>query len=282
MQFGVTVTARDDGMPVADIARAAEERGFESLWVGEHTHIPVGFRSFYPGTRVAHIPEAMRLLYRMHDPFVVLAVAAGVTTRLKLGTSICVVTEHDPLDLAKRVASLDRISNGRFLFGVGAGWLAEAMQDTPFKQRWNVTADRLAAMQALWQPGEAEYHGPFVDIPRTVMEPKPVQQPHPPIYIGANSRWARQRVLDWPADGWLPAGLTPEQLAPRIPDLRRRAEAAGRDPDSITVTTSVSPDALAAYERAGVDRCTFGLPPGPAPAVLEALDRYARTAGLAG
>ena len=280
MQIGLTVTLSDSGMPMGVIARAAEERGFESLWVGEHTHIPVGFRSFYPGTRVAQIPEEMRGLYRILDPFVVLAAAAATTTRLKLGTSVCVVTEHDPIDLAKRVASLDRLSGGRFLFGIGAGWLAEAMWNTPFEQRWEVTRDRLAAMQALWTQEEAEYHGPFVDVPRTVMEPKPVQQPAPPTYIGANSRWARQRVLDWPADGWLPAGLTPGQLAPRITDLRRRAETAGRDPASITVTTGASLEALTQMEEAGVDRCNLRLP--PATDALEALDRCARAAKLGG
>ena len=275
MKFGVFMFTTDQTMPITDLARAAEERGFESLWVPEHVHLPVQRRSHRPGTPSDEIlPE---MYFRLYDPFVALAMAAAVTSDLKLATGICLITEHEPLDLAKRVASLDRLSNGRFVFGIGAGWLAEEMEalGTPFEQRWAVTQERIAAMKALWRDGEAAYHSALVEIPRTVLKPTPIQQPHPPIYIGATTRWARQRVVDW-ADGWMPNRTAPEGIVEGIADLRRRAQEAGRDPDSIpTSVFGADPDALGAYERAGAECCIFRLQTATADVVVPELDRLA-------
>jgi probable F420-dependent oxidoreductase len=203
---------------------------------------------------------------------------AGATSSIKLGTGICLVTQRDPIVLAKEVATLDRLSGGRFLFGIGAGWLREEMEalGTDFASRWKLTEERIAAMKKAWTDDEVEYHGELVDIPRTWIYPKPVQKPHPPILLGAASKWARQRVVDW-CDGWLPNYTKPEFIAKGMEDIRQRAKRAGRDPESITVTVfGVPPESVEEYRRLGVDRAIFRLPYAGANEVLPELDRYAR------
>ena len=223
--------------------------------------------------------------FRSYDPFVCLSMAAAATTTLKIGTAICLVIEREPIVMAKQVASIDRLSGGRFLFGIGAGWLAEQMEPlgTPFEQRWAVARERVEAMKALWADEEAEYHGQHVNIDRTSVRPAPIQQPHPPIYIGAGTKWARQRVVEW-ADGWLPSFKAPEELEPELADLRERAEKIGRDPSTVRVTlaalydTRPHPAWLDAYEKMGVERCLFDLPCAPADTVIPLLDDLAKLA----
>ena len=224
MKYGVSILTTDQAMPPDAVARAVEERGFESLWISEHPHIPVQRSSQGLFGDRGDVRDTHKRLY---DLFVVMSVAAAVTTDLRIGSGICLVTEREPIVLAKAVASLDRLSGGRFLFGIGAGWLKEEVEafGVPFARRWQVTEERVAAMKRLWQEDEAEFHSEFVDIPRTMVFPKPLQQPHSPIYLGAESPWARQRVVEW-ADGWLPLRTGPRRIAANIQDIRARA--AGR------------------------------------------------------
>ena len=182
MHLGVFSFNTDYGIRADDLARALEERGYESLFVGEHTHIPTSRRSPYPGGG-----ELPRPYYHMSDPYVSLMAAAAATRTLKVGTGVCLVVERDPITLAKEVATLDMLSNGRFIFGIGAGWNAEEMANhgTPFKRRWTVLRERVEAMKTIWANEEAEYHGEFVDFDSMVSFPKPTQKPHPPIIMGS-------------------------------------------------------------------------------------------------
>ena len=253
MKYGLYVAPIDTNRPITDIAREAEERGFESIWIPEHVHIPVDRQTPYPFSPDGSLPDTH---YRLPDPFVALMAAATVTSELKVATGICLVTEHEPIATAKAIASLDSLSGGRFLFGVGAGWLPEEMEPlgVKFADRWKVTEQRVRAMKALWTQESAEYHSEFVDFPATYLFPKPARRPHPPIYIGTSAKYVFQRVVDW-ADGWLPNVNDPTKLAEGMATLRRTAQAAGRDPDSIPTTMfNGRRDALAEYERLGVER----------------------------
>jgi len=275
MKLGVFIFATDEAMDPAEVARTAEDRGFESLWFPEHAHVPTSRQTPYPLAADGTLP---REYTRIYDPFVALGVAAGATSSIRLGTGICLVTQRDPIVLAKEVATLDRLSGGRFLFGIGAGWLREEMEalGTRFETRWKLTEERVAAMKKAWTDDEVEYHGELVDIPRTWIYPKPAQKPHPPILLGAASKWARQRVVDW-ADGWLPNFPKPEFIARGVEDLRQRAKRAGRDPDSISINVfGAQPEALEEYRRVGVERVIFRLPHAGAEEVVPELDRYAK------
>jgi probable F420-dependent oxidoreductase len=275
MQFGVSMFNTDFSMRIDELARAVEARGFESLWLPEHTHIPKSRKSPWPGG-----PTLPKEYWHTHDPFVALATAAAVTTRLKLATGICLVIERDPITLAKEVASLDWLSNGRFIFGIGGGWNAEEMANhgTPFEKRWRILRERILAMKEIWTKAEAEFHGQFVNFDPIWSYPKPVQKPHPPIILGVNTPKARQWVVEY-CDGWLPIAARAGDLAAGIADLRRRAEEAGRDPRGISVTVySATPDerAVPEYQKAGVERAVFALPPADRGTVLPLLDRYAK------
>ena len=273
MKFGVSMFNTDYSIRIDELARAAEERGFESLWVPEHTHIPKSRKSPWPGG--ANLPKEY---WHTHDPFVALATAAAVTTRLKVGTGICLVIERDPITLAKEVASLDFLSNGRFLFGIGGGWNAEEMENhgTDFKKRWRIMRERILAMKEIWTKDEAEFHGEFVNFDPIWSYPKPVQKPHPPIYLGNNTPNGRQRVVEF-CDGWFPIAARAGDLAAGVADLRQRAEKAGRDPRSIPVSVySASPEELAiqSYEKAGAERTIFALPSADRETVLPLLDKH--------
>src|SRR5881628_1791766 len=198
MYCGVQMFATDEAIRVDDLARAAEERGFESLWLPEHTHIPVSRRSPWPGG-----PTLPREYWRTHDLFVALATAAAVTTRLRVASGICLLVERDPIITAKEVASLDHLSGGRVLFGIGGGWNAEEMEDhgTDFKQRWRVLRERVLAMKRIWTEDEAAFEGDFVRFEPLWSWPKPVQKPHPPILLGGHGPRALARVVDY-CDGW--------------------------------------------------------------------------------
>lgn len=264
-----------------DLARACEERGYESLWFGEHSHIPTSRKTPYPGG--GDLPDEY---LHMRDPFVSLTAAAMVTKNLKLGTGICLVVERDPLMLAKEVATIDEVSNGRFLFGIGGGWNAEEMENhgTPFKKRWKILKERVEAMKALWTQEEAEYHGEFVDFDPVWSYPKPVQKPHPPIIMGSATAKGRERVVDY-CDGWIPIDMMIEDLPAAVKDLHAKAEAAGRDPKSIEISI-FSPrkptrDHLDQYAELGVERIVLFAPQGMADEVLPFLDEMAPLAAKA-
>ena len=239
MKYGVFQFSTDYAIRIDDLARETEARGFESLFVPEHTHIPASRKSPWPGG--ADLP---REYWHTVDPFVGLAAAAAVTTKLKLGTGICLVIERDPIVLAKEVASLDYLSRGRVLFGIGGGWNAEEMahHGTEFENRWKVLRERIAAMQEIWTKDEAEYHGKFVNFDKLWSYPKPVQKPHPPILMGGAGPHARQRAVDF-GGHWLPIGgrSYSEPMAETIADLRARAEKAGQDPGAVTVSIFGAP-----------------------------------------
>jgi len=268
--YNVEYGARPD-----ELARAAEDRGFESFWVGEHTHIPAARQTPYPGGGALPKPY-----YHMADPFVSLMAAAAATTTIKLGTGICLVVEHDPIVLAKSVATLDWLSNGRVLFGIGGGWNREEMEDhgTPFSRRWQVLRERVLAMKALWTQEEASFHGEFVNFDRAISYPKPVQKPHPPILFGGATALGRARVVDY-CDGWIPIDVLLADLPGAIADLRRRAEAADRRPDDLSVSLFMfeTPDAdvLARLGDMGVQRVIL-VAPRRLGEVLPFLDRAAQ------
>ncbi|HZP42548.1 MAG TPA: LLM class F420-dependent oxidoreductase [Candidatus Binatia bacterium] len=277
MDFGITMFATDYAIPVGELARAVEERGFESLFLPEHTHIPASRRSPWPGG--AALPKEY---WHTHDPFVALAVAAAVTTRLRLGTGICLLVERDPITTAKEVASLDHLSGGRVVFGIGAGWNAEEMEDhgTDFRTRWKLLRERVLAMKAIWTEDEPSFQGELVRFPPLWSWPKPVQKPHPPVLLGGHGPRALARVVEY-ADGWLPIGVRAKNLADGIASLRRLAREQGRDPASLSVTVYGVPqnvDELRRLAEAGVGRGIFALPSAGADVILPLLDRCADVA----
>ena len=274
MKFGVTMFVTDYAIRVDELARALEERGFESLWLPEHTHIPVSRKTPWPGG-----PNLPKEYWHTLDPFIALATAAAATTRLKLGTGICLIVERDPIVLAKEVASLDRLSNGRFLFGIGGGWNVEEMANhgTDFSSRFRVLRERVLAMKEIWTKDEPEFHGEFVSFDRIWSWPKPVQKPYPPILLGNNHANARQRVVEF-CDGWFPIASRVSNLPAAVADLRQRAERAGRNPDSISVSVFFAKpeaDAIREYGRAGAERVIFSVPSADRDTVLPMLDRFA-------
>ncbi len=280
MKYGVAMFPTDYAIPADALARELEARGFESLWLPEHTHIPTSRKSAWPGG--ADLP---RDYWHTLDPFVALGAAAAVTKTLMLGTGICLVIERDPIILAKEVASLDFISGGRVLLGIGGGWNAEEMEDhgTPFGERWKILRERISAMKAIWTQEEAEYHGKYVNFDKLWSFPKPVQKPYPPILMGGSGPHARQRAAEF--DGhWMPI-IGRDPLDEAIADLRQRAEKAGRDPAAVSVSLfGVRPDEgkLAAWRDLGVARVVFFVPCALAGTVLPLLDQYAAVAKKVG
>jgi probable F420-dependent oxidoreductase len=278
MDFGVVMFPTEYAMRPDALARALEERGFESLWVPEHTHIPASRRSPWPGG-----PNLPREYWHSYDPFVALTAAAMATTRLRLGTGICLVVERDPITTAKEVASLDRLSDGRFIFGIGGGWNAEEMENhgTDFKKRWRVLRERVLAMKEIWTKEEAEFHGEFTRFDKIWSHPKPLQQPHPPILMGGDGPTTFDRVVEF-ADGWMPISRPGQNPVAKISALRQRAERAGRNPKTISVTIFFAkPDkaALDGLRAAGVDRAIFGVPSESPDKILPMLDAYAQLIG---
>ena len=253
--YNVTYGARPD-----ELARACEERGFESFWVGEHTHIPARRQTPYPGG-----DPLPRPYYHMADPFVSLMAAAAATTTIKLGTGVCLVVEHDPIVLAKTVATLDWLSGGRVLFGIGGGWNREEMahHGTPFQRRWQVLRERVEAMQAIWTQEEASYSGEFVSFERIISYPKPIQKPYPPILFGGATARGRTRVVRY-CDGWIPIDVLLDDLPAALADLRHKAAAAGRDPDSLSISVfafeGTHGEALQRYRDLGVERVVVVAP----------------------
>jgi probable F420-dependent oxidoreductase len=265
MKFGVAIFPTEYAISMSELAPAAEERGFESLWVAEHSHIPISRESPWPGGT-----ELPKHYSHTMDPFVALTVAALASKTLRVGTGICLVVQRDPIHTAKEVASLDHVSNGRFLFGIGAGWNREEMADhaTDFSTRLKLMRERVEAMKAIWTQDVAEYHGEMVSFGPMWCWPKPVQKPHPPVILGGSGPSVLKRVVSY-ADGWMP---NRGEVIERFRELRELAAAAGRGPIPVTVYPKASAAEIDKYAQVGVDRCIFYVPPDGRDAALSKLD----------
>jgi probable F420-dependent oxidoreductase len=273
MKFGIAIFPTADVQPPDELARMAEERGFESLFFPEHTHIPASRATPYPAG--GDLPPEYS---RTYDPFVALTAAAVATRELRVGTGICLIIERDPIVTAKEVASLDRISGGRFLFGVGAGWNVEEMANhgTDASARFGVMRERVEAMKAIWTEDAASYHGRHVDFDRIWCWPKPVQQPHPPVLVGGNGPRVYERVIAL-GDEWMPNRIGPDDgMIARLRAFAARVEAAGRAPIPVTIAGMMrDPARIEGFERAGAHRGLFWVPTTTPDGVEQAMDRYA-------
>jgi probable F420-dependent oxidoreductase len=274
MDFGVMMFPTDYAVAPGEIARMAEERGFESLFFPEHTHIPASRETDYPGGGELPLEYS-----HTHDPFVALTAAAAATERLRVGTGICLVIERDPITTAKEVASLDQLSGGRLLFGVGAGWNAEEMRNhgTDPARRFGVMHERIEAMKEIWTHDEASYHGRYVDFDRIWSWPKPAQRPHPPIIVGGNGRRVLDRVIAY-GDEWMPNRIgAPGELGERVERLGRMAADAGRATPKVSLYAApAKPAEIQRYEAVGVSRYVLYVPPVSRPEAEERLDHLAR------
>ncbi len=273
MHIGLAIFPTDYSIHPAELGRAAEERGFESLWVAEHSHIPCSRKTPWPGG--AELPK---MYYDVVDPFVALSMAAAATTKLKVGTGICLVIQRDTIQTAKQVASLDMLSGGRFLFGVGGGWNVEEMANhgTRFEGRWKLLRERIEAMKQIWTEKEAAYHGELVDFDPIFAWPKPTQKPHPPIHVGGAFPGGMRRALRY-GNGWIPIGSRDDDVASHLPALREEADKQGRSLEGFEVSVYGAPPdpaKLAALRDAGIHRAILFLPPAGADEVRKVLDGY--------
>jgi probable F420-dependent oxidoreductase len=268
MKFGISTFVNDDSIDTVSLARAIEERGFESLVIAEHTHIPASRESAYPLGG-----ELPKIYYRTLDPFVTLAAAAAVTSTIELFTGIALLIQRDPIITAKEAASIDLISGGRFVFGVGAGWNLEEMRDhgTDPKTRGALLDERIEAIKALWADEPAEYHGKYVDFPPSYIRPKPVRRPHPPIYIGGNSNATMKRVVRHEA-GWISNPFPIEEVSRRVEQLRG---AAAYDVPLAMFGTPNNLEYWRAAEDLGFGQLALLLPTKPRDESLRLLDDYA-------
>lgn len=260
LKIGLTVFLTDYSIHVVSLAARAEALGFESLWLPEHPVVPVQSVTPWPGAAHGKMPQYGR---EAVDPFVALAYAAAVTERLKIATGICLVPERDPLVLAKQVASIDYFSGGRFIFGIGAGWLREETEimGGDFDHRWTQAKECVLAMKALWTDEESEFHGKYYDFPPVHCFPKPTQRPHPPVILGGTAANVHKRIAEW-GDGWLPIRMSPEQVRAGREKMNALAAACGRDPESLTISIfGVMPEreTVRAYADAGADRVVLRL-----------------------
>jgi len=288
MDVGILMFVTAQSLPVTELARACEERGLESLWVPEHPVVPAEYETRYPLSEDGKLP---RPYVDLPDQFAVLAAAAAVTTKLRIATGICLVPERDPIMLAHQVATLDWLSGGRFLFGIGAGWLKEEMDlFTPhFAYRFAFMREAVAAMRALWTGEPVAFSGKWIGFPAAVCRPRPVQQPHPPVIIGGMGPNALKRVATW-GDGWMPVAIPPDELRHARREVARMAGDAGRDARRITFTVMIGappgmevsmldmmPDRsiLAGYADAGADRVVVSIPTLTRDAALQHLDHIA-------
>ena len=273
MKFGVTMFMTDQTMGPVDLARAVEARGLHSLYVPEHTHIPLTRRTSPPSGG-----PLIRPYFEIYDPFIALSTAAAVTKNLKIGTGVCLIPQRDPIVTAKLVSSLDRVSNGRFLFGVGNGWNQDEIENhgTVFKTRMKKMREQMEAMKEIWTKSTAEYSGEIVKVPSMMTWPKPVQKPHPPVIVGGAFPYSARRAIRY-GNGWIPQAVRGgyKEIAELIPEFRKMATEAGRDPKSIAITVwfpRKDPDLMKRYEDLGVERVVFSVASEPADKVLPQLD----------
>jgi probable F420-dependent oxidoreductase len=271
MHFGGAMFFTDYSMSAPELARALEERGFESVWAPEHSHIPLSRKTPFPGG--GDLPKPY---YDAMDPFVVLAAAADATSTIKLGTGVALIQQRDTIQTAKLVASIDQASRGRFLFGVGGGWNQDEMEDhgTVYATRFKRVRESIEAMKEIWTKEEAEYHGEFVNFDPMIARPKPVQKPHPPIHVGGAFPHGARRAIRY-GDGWIPGGDIREVL----PKFRDMAREAGRDPASIEITQfalAEDPDRVKRLNEMGIARVVPMFPPEKADKVLPIVDRWAK------
>ena len=268
MRFGIALLPTQRSIDPAALAARAEELGFESLWTPEQPTLPAETEHDIP-----------REWGDIVDPFVMLSRASAATSALLLGTAVVVVPEHSPVLLAKRAATLDAQSGGRFLFGIGVGSVPEeaAMLGSDFPRRWTQAREAAAAMKALWTQEQSEHHGVYYDFPPVYCYPKPARKPHPPLLLGTRAKASFQRIVEW-GDGWIPIRVTPDDVRRGRATLDRLCEAAGRDPASIEITIADCPadrDAVRAYEEAGANRVVFGIPEEPEQPALARLEEMA-------
>jgi len=276
MDFGASMFVTDYSFPPAEFGPALEERGFESMWAPEHSHIPVSRQSPWPGGG-----ELPKPYYDAMDPFVALSAASAVTKRIKLGTGVCLVIQRDTIQTAKLVASIDQISHGRFLFGIGGGWNAEEMADhgTEFKTRFKLMREKIEAMKAIWTQSKPEYHGEMVDFPAMMTWPKPVQKPHPPVIVGGAFPHAARRAIRY-GDGWVPIAGRSQYgtVDDYLPQYKQMLAEAGRDIAAVPITLFGVPekvDVLKRYRDQGIARVVASLPSEGRDKILPVLDRWA-------
>jgi probable F420-dependent oxidoreductase len=270
-KFGVTIFPTDYAIQPVELAKAVEERGLDSLFFPEHTHLPTSRATPFPGG--GDLPQ---MYWHTHDPFVALGACAAVTERIRLGTGICLVIERDPITLAKEVASLDVISNGRFVLGIGAGWNREEMENhgANYPKRWAVLREKVLAMKAIWTEDEAQFHGEHVDFDPIWSWPKPAQAGGPPVWIGVNSKWVFDRVAEY-ADGWMPIGGLGTGNMERMTEA---LAAKGRKIEDLEMALFGAPmdiDQLKGRIEQGFDELIFTLPDASADRVLPLLDKIA-------
>jgi len=280
MDYGLVLFTSDRGIAPAAAAKLADDHGFTTFYVPEHTHIPLSRKTPFPGggdlpKRYAHT----------HDPFVALSFAAAATKKLKIGTGICLVPQHEPIVTAKAIASLDQLSGGRFVFGIGGGWNVDEMENhgASHANRFKIMREHVLAMKALWTQDHASFKGEFVNFDPVLSYPKPAQRPHPPIVLGGESDHTLKRVVDY-CDGWFPrprGGFDPFDAKAR---LAKMATEKGRDPKSLTITVFGAPNdaaVLASYAKAGIDSALLAIPDGTRDEILAFLDKQAPLAKVA-
>jgi probable F420-dependent oxidoreductase len=277
LKIGVNLSVTDRLDDFAAVAKQAEDLGFESIWISEHTFVPVKTDSRYAGTADGSIPESMA---HIADPFVCLAMAAAATKTIKLGTAVCLIPQRHPLLLANEIATLDHFSGGRFMLGAGTGWLKEESEilGGDFDHRWTQAAESIRVMKEVWTNDEAEYHGRYYDFPPIRSFPKPAQKPHPPIYLGGSAANVFKRIVSY-ADGWLPTGrVSPDQMKEGCRKLQEVCAEMGRDYESIDISAYAQPpdpDLLRRYEEAGASRATIRVADYPGSPNLPSLEEAA-------
>ena len=279
MRVGAFYFPADYGINIAELARALEDRGFDSLFVPEHTHIPASRKSPFPGGG-----ELPKRYSHTHDPFVGLSFAAAATKKLKLGTGILLVPQHEPIVTAKAIASLDQLSGGRFIFGIGGGWNVEEMENhgAKYQTRFKQMREHVLAMKELWTKDEASYDGEFVKFDRVWSWPKPAQQPHPPVILGGETDHTLRRVIEY-CDGWFPRPRGGFDVVKGVAHLHQMAEKAGRDPKTITTIVFGSANdakVLESYDKAGIQSALLAIPDESRDEILRYLDTIAPLAKL--
>ena len=278
MRIGISMSATASMGDFGVIASKIEDLGFDSVWLPEHPVMPVNHKSVYGGTPDGSIPKQM---YLGVNPLIALSRASSVTTKLGIGTAVNLITEHNPLDLAKLIATLDFYSGGRFLFGIGTGWFREEAEimGADFDHRWTQAREYVLAMKEIWTKEEAEFHGKYIDFPPIICNPKPAQDPHPPVLLGGNAKNVLKRVVKW-GDGWLPIRLSPEDIVKAQQELLKLCDTEDRDPSTIQITMhSLPPDKelISRFEEIGVDRVLVGVASATQEEIFEELEVIAES-----